>query len=103
MLLEQGVGAVLVTQGSDPARGFCAGGEVSVPVPTVQVSDTVGAGDTFGGSFLAYWLEHGFGRQELDDARPAGGRRSTFAARAAAINCTRAGAEPPTRAEMGLD
>ena len=68
LLLEQGVGAVLVTQGSDDARGFSAGGEVSVPVPNVQVSDTVGAGDTFGGSFLAYWLEHGFGRKELDDA-----------------------------------
>ena len=37
LLLEQGVGAVLVTQGSDDARGFCAGGEVSVPVPKVQV------------------------------------------------------------------
>ena len=28
LLLEQGVGAVLVTQGSDVARGFCAGGDV---------------------------------------------------------------------------
>jgi fructokinase len=102
MLIEQGVGAVLVTQGSDPARGFCAGGEVSVPVPSVQVSDTVGAGDTFGGAFLAYWLEHGFGRQELDDADLLEAA-VTFAARAAAINCTRAGAEPPTREEMDLD
>jgi fructokinase len=102
LLLEQGVGAVLVTQGSDAARGFCAGGEVSVPVPTVQVSDTVGAGDTFGGSFLAYWLEHGFGRQELRDADLLEAA-ITFAVRAAAINCTRAGAEPPTREEMGLE
>ena len=102
MLLEQGVGAVLITQGSDAARGFCAGGEVSVPVPSVQVSDTVGAGDTFGGAFLAHWLEHGFGRQELADADLLE-EAVTFAARAAALNCTRAGAEPPTREEMGLD
>jgi fructokinase len=102
LLLEQGVGAVLVTQGSDVARGFCAGGEIAVPVPKVQVSDTVGAGDTFGGSFLAYWLEHGFGRGELADARLLEDTVA-FAVRAAAINCTRAGAEPPTRAEMGLE
>jgi len=101
LLLEGGVGAVLVTQGGDAARGFCAGGEVSVPVPKVQVSDTVGAGDTFGGSFLAYWLEHGFGRQELADEHLLEDA-VTFAVQAAAINCTRAGAEPPTRSEMGL-
>ena len=102
MLVQQGVGAVLMTQGGDDARGFCAGGEVSVPVPTVEVSDTVGAGDTFGGSFLAYWLEHGLGRQELADPDLLEAAM-TFAVRAAAINCTRAGAEPPTREEMGLD
>ena len=102
LLLEQGVGAVLVTQGSDVARGFCAGGEVSVPVPSVQVVDTVGAGDTFGGAFLAYWLEHGFGRTELAD-HDLLEEAVTFAVQAAAINCTRAGAEPPDRAEMGLD
>jgi fructokinase len=102
MLVEAGVGAVLVTQGSDVARGFCAEGEVAVLVPKVQVVDTVGAGDTFGGSFLAYWLEHGFGRRELAD-RDLLEDAITFAVRAAAINCTRAGAEPPTRAEMGLE
>ena len=102
LLLEQGVGAVLVTHGGDEALGFCAGGEASVPVPKVEVADTVGAGDTFGGSFLAYWLEHGFGRAELADAHLLEDAVA-FAVRAAAINCTRAGAEPPTRAEMGLD
>lgn len=102
LLLEQGVGAVLVTQGSDEARGFCAGGDVAVPVPKVKVVDTVGAGDTFGGAFLAHWLEHGFGRRELADPHLLEDSVG-FAARAAAINCTRAGAEPPTRAEMGLE
>jgi fructokinase len=68
----------------------------------VEVSDTVGAGDTFGGAFLAWWLEHGLGREELADAARLE-EAVTFAVRAAAINCTRAGAEPPTRAEMGLD
>ncbi len=101
MLVEEGVGAVLVTQGGDVARGYCERGEFAVPVPVVEVVDTVGAGDTFGGAFLAYWLEHGFGRDELcrrDELQ----RAVEFAVRAAAINCTRAGAEPPTRAEMGL-
>jgi fructokinase len=102
LLLDGGVGAVLVTQGADAARGFCATGEFSVPVPRVKVSDTVGAGDTFGGAFLAYWLEHGFGRRELADVHLLEDA-VVFAVGAAAINCTRAGAEPPTRAEMGLD
>ncbi len=102
MLLADGVGAVLVTQGAKAARGFCAGGEFSVPVPRVTVVDTVGAGDTFGGAFLAIWLEHGFGRRELADVHLVEDA-AHFAARAAAINCTRAGADPPTRAEMGLE
>jgi fructokinase len=102
LLLDQGVGAVLVTEGGEPARGFCAGGDFSVPVPKVKVVDTVGAGDTFGGAFLATWLEQGFGRRELDDAALLEDAVA-FAVRAAAINCTRAGAEPPTRAEMDAE
>ena len=62
----------------------------------------MGAGDTFGGAFLAHWLEHGFGRRELADPHLLEDSVG-FAARAAAINCTRAGAEPPTREEMGLE
>lgn len=101
LLVAGGAGAVLLTQGSDVARGFCAGGEIEVSVPVVEVSDTVGAGDAFGGAFLAMWLEWGYGRDDLSD--PEKLRRAVeFAVRAAAINCERAGAEPPTRAEMGL-
>lgn len=101
LLLDRGVGAVIVTHGSDPARAWCAGGAVTVPVPVVEVVDTVGAGDAFGGAFLARWLEQGLGREQLGD-RGLLEDAVSFAARAAAINCTRAGAEPPTREEMGL-
>jgi fructokinase len=100
-LLEQGVAAVVVTQGPDPVLAWCAGGSVGVPVPQVSIIDTVGAGDAFGGAFLAWWLEEGLGRAELAD-RDRLEASVAFAARAAALNCTRAGAEPPTRGEMGL-
>jgi fructokinase len=102
LLLERGVGAVIVTQGAQAARAWCAGGAVVVvPVPSVEIVDTVGAGDAFGGAFLARWLEQGLGREELAD-RALVEDAVAFAVRAAAINCTRAGAEPPTRSEMGL-
>ena len=101
LLLDRGVGAIIVTQGGRPTRAWCAGGSVEVPVPVVDVVDTVGAGDAFGGAFLARWLELGLGRAELADVERLEDAVA-FAVRAAAINCTRAGAEPPTRSEMGL-
>lgn len=101
LLLDRGVRAVIVTHGAHPARAWCAGGAVTVPVPVVEVVDTVGAGDTFGGAFLARWLEQGLGREALGDLDRLEDA-VIFAARAAAINCTRAGADPPRREEMGL-
>ena len=67
---------VLVTDGPRPARAFLsggfggAGGEVSVEVPRVEVVDTIGAGDAFGGGFLAWWSGAGLGRKELSSAEP---------------------------------
>ena len=61
--------------------------------------DTVGAGDAFGGGFLASWLDRDLGRDDLEDhaALLACVER---AVRVAAMTCQRAGAEPPTRAEL---
>jgi fructokinase len=73
----------------------------AAPVVDLPVADTIGAGDTFHGAFLA-WLER-CGRMsrraipalteaELYDAL-------FFANKAASLVCSRRGAEPPTLAE----
>lgn len=70
-------------------------GQVAQDVaPRVHVVDTVGAGDTFWGNCLAEWTleQNGAG------ARVASTLQNAM--RAAAINCTRAGCQPPTRAEL---
>jgi fructokinase len=66
------------------------------------VSDTVGAGDAFTSGLLASL--HGAGQLERARLReiPSSVLQAclAFADRAAAITCTRAGAQPPTRSEM---
>jgi fructokinase len=96
---ELGAGAVLVTRGSGPVVVDHAGGSFEVPVPAVAVMDTVGAGDAFGGGFLSRWLERGLGREDLAD-RDRLEEAALFAVRVAALTCERAGADPPTRAEL---
>ena len=91
---------VLVTDGPSPAQVVHAGGSFMVPVPAIRVVDTVGAGDTFGGAFLAWWLRTGLAPADLRDADRL--RLATeYAVRAAALTCTRAGAQPPTISELG--
>jgi fructokinase len=90
---------VLLTDGPRPARALLPGQEVSVDVPAVQVVDTIGAGDAFGGAFLAWWLGHALNRSDLH--RPGlVGQALRAAVVVAAVTCTRAGAEPPWLAEV---
>jgi fructokinase len=90
---------VLLTDGSRPVQVVHATGSFMVPVPAMRVVDTVGAGDAFGGAFLASWLRAENGPDDLRDPdrlRPAVDR----AVRAAALTCTRAGAQPPNATEL---
>ena len=73
---------------------------VPVPAPRVEVVDTMGAGDAFGGGFLAFWLAHGRSRLDLDRV-DAAVEAAAFACRVAALTCARAGASPPRLAELG--
>jgi len=95
-----GPSVVLVTDGSRPVRVFVGDATELVPAPPVAVVDTVGAGDTFGGAFLACLVHEGIGPDGLGDAATVM-RAARFAVRASAFVCGRAGANPPTLAELG--
>ncbi|MDR1807309.1 MAG: PfkB family carbohydrate kinase [Propionibacteriaceae bacterium] len=81
--------AVVVTLGGQGAEAVGPAGAVRVPGVPVDVVDTVGAGDTFTAGFLDAYTTTG----DLE----LGLRRGTAAA---AVVCTRQGANPPTAAEL---
>ncbi|MEA2430245.1 MAG: fructokinase [Thermoleophilaceae bacterium] len=98
-MLDAGPAVVLLTRGGEGAIVISPGGETAVKAPAVDVVDTIGAGDAFGGGFLAWWHGRGLARQELADHERVV-EATRFAARVAAITCARAGASPPRLAEL---
>jgi fructokinase len=98
-LLDQGPELILITDGPRPARALLQGQEVSVDVPAVQVVDTIGAGDAFGGAFLAWWSRNELTKSDLHRSSPVR-EALQAAAEVASLTCTRAGAEPPWLAEV---
>ena len=85
---------VALTFGGDGAHLDIEGQHHSLPVPQVQVVDTVGAGDTFWGNTLADWAL----QPEGAAARVA--TTLAQAMKAAALNCARQGCQPPRWAEV---
>jgi fructokinase len=98
-LLGGGPSAILVTDGGKEVRAVVQGASIELPVPQVEIVDTVGAGDAFGGAFLASWIGRGLRRADLADG-DALGPSVAFAIRVASETVRRAGAEPPSAAEM---
>lgn len=101
-VLALGADLVVVTLGPDGALGRTRGVHAEAAAPRVEIVDTVGAGDAFGAGLLACLREGG----RLDGASVAGigaaelERALAFAAAIGALQCARAGAEPPTRADL---
>ena len=100
LILKRGAQLVIVTLGPDGAYAIAADSRIAVEAPRIEVVDTIGAGDAFSGAFLAWLYERdrletqlSFSRNELQSALE-------FSCLAASLTCARAGAEPPTRAEM---
>jgi fructokinase len=98
-LLDDGPQVVLVTLGGDGALIVTAAGEESVPAPAVEVVDTIGAGDAFGGGFLAHWRLTGRTLADLHD-QAALRDATTFGCAVAAKTCERPGASPPHLSEL---
>lgn len=103
-LLARGPALVVVTLGSDGALAVRAAEDAPHRVPGVRVTvvDTVGAGDSFNGGLLAALHERGATTRAALLAMPPEQLIASlrFAAAVAAITCSRAGANPPRRAEV---
>lgn len=100
-ILGQGPRLVVVTRGGEAALGWTASGlHARAEPPRVAVVDTVGAGDTFQAALLARLLRGDpmAALAGLDDAGLAA--ILGYAARAAAITCSRRGADLPRAAEL---
>ena len=93
-LLEQGPAAVLVTDGPSPTTVLTEVGERSIPVPVVEVVDTIGAGDAFVAGFLTWWTAHALNQHDAGDPSALLGA-ATAAVEVAAADCTVRGANLP--------
>lgn len=104
--LTRGAGLVIVTRGAGGAAAMTAAGGVEVAAPAVEVADTVGAGDTLMGAFLAALagavmtgsaahdpaaVRRGFSALSLADLEAL----LAYGVAAAAVTISRAGADPP--------
>ncbi|MBW1601956.1 carbohydrate kinase [Streptomyces sp. JJ66] len=96
--LDAGPAAVVVTRGADGLSVTTRAGRVAaVPGVPVDVVDTIGAGDTANAALLHALAGRGLLRPgALASVTPDTWRSVlAFAARAAALTCTRPGAQPP--------
>ncbi|MFI6104936.1 carbohydrate kinase [Streptomyces sp. NPDC051310] len=94
--LARGPAAVVMTRGAGGLSVWTRDVSVSVPAVPVEVADTIGAGDTVNAALL-----HGLaGRDPGGLDAPAWRDLLSFAARAAALTCSRPGAEPPYASEL---
>jgi len=100
--LALGPKLMVVTKGAEGLVAYSSRGAISVPAEPVSVVDTVGAGDTINAGILASLRDQGLlTKQAIAALTPDQIERVLrFSARAAAITVSRAGANPPWRAEL---
>jgi fructokinase len=101
-LLDAGAELVVETRGSAGTAARSAKLEVRESAFTVQVADTIGAGDTFHAAFLHCLEKRGIsGRSALAGLDESSLREMLrFSQAAAALDCQKVGAEPPSLAEV---
>jgi fructokinase len=103
-LLDYGISLIALTEGKEGASLINKKGIIKTPVFKLSVADTIGAGDTFHGALLTYihkkkWFDRMLlSELKTEDLEAMG----NFANKAAAINCSRSGANPPTEGEMSV-
>ncbi len=98
-IVAAGVHAALLTAGKEATYVVTSDQTTALPTPAVQVADTIGAGDSFCGGFLAWWRGNDFGVAELADHALV--VEAALAAQAvSAFTVTQVGANPPRRDQL---
>ncbi|PZF60341.1 carbohydrate kinase [Curtobacterium sp. MCBD17_034] len=101
-LLDAGVRLAAITRGAAGSVIASAAGRVEVPAPSVDVADTIGAGDAYM-SGLLFALLRGDGLRRVRDAKVDAttlARVGAVAAASAAVAVSRPGANPPSPGEL---
>jgi fructokinase len=96
LCLTMGVQLVVITRGAEGLMAISKAGVIEVSGKRVEVIDTVGAGDTVGAVIVEALVEVGVLALTGEKLREVLNR----AAVAAAITCSRAGAQPPRKFEL---
>lgn len=90
---------VAITLGGDGSVVAAGGESISVPPADIRVVDTIGAGDSFMAAMLAWCATYDWpSAGELDPTELTD--LALYASSAAAITCSRPGADPPRTAEL---
>ena len=100
---DRGVALVVLTDGGSPLRVARPGRPLlHREPPRVTVADTVGAGDSLAAGMLGGLLTAGVTSRAALEALPDDALLAIVddAALVAALNCTRVGADPPSREEL---
>jgi fructokinase len=94
--IGRGVSIVIVTRAEKGLSAYSADFDISVDAVSVEVVDTVGAGDTIGAVVVEGLLQYGLPGLNMQTLSIVLSR----AAKAASITCSRAGANPPWLEEL---
>jgi fructokinase len=94
--IGRGVSIVIVTRAEKGLSAYSADFEISGDAVSVEVVDTVGAGDTIGAVVVEGLLQYGLPGLNMQTLSIVLSR----AAKAASITCSRAGANPPWLEEL---
>jgi fructokinase len=105
LFIEAGASLVVVTRGIKGVQAWHKeAGAVEVQAPTVDVVDTIGAGDSFQAALL--FALRAIGRIETEALAQMNSdelsRALSFASSCAAFTCGRAGADPPRQSDVGM-
>ncbi len=103
-LIKAGASLVVITRGIKGAQAWHGeAGAIDVQAPTMDVVDTIGAGDSFQAALL--FALRAIGRIKTGPLAQIGldelSRVLSFATTCAAFTCGRAGADPPRQSDVG--